>query len=309
MASLYFSAEKSAIQKYKKILETNDVRAFDSFASDSYYKSNMFKYRQSFFEPGTSVSVDLGSPGIEITRKTGDSKEFTVKNVPCIVCNGERKITVTRDITFKKQGLFSYGLESEDVSCPVEQSNTRIDQYPQMDFDRSFRAKIEEKGKDINYHVITKQVLATIYQWKVAWVSKNLDTYMSFYSDDAQITRVTVNEKGKEIKEFLLTKETLRARMEKLNERYEDIVVEVFNPEVVIRNTNNITHIEEIVVEAKFGQLFSGGNGRYRYTDFGNKILRFRNQENQWKIVEESWKPRKAEMAKFREIFPELFKN
>jgi len=300
----YVNARPRAIRLYKKIYQNRDLSAFEEFATASYRQSADYRFRQSYFQDGAEVSIDLSDANIEISYKK-NVDEFTLKKVPFTLKKDSSQVKVLRDVTFKRDGIFNYGLEKEEYPLLDDISPTKNVSKTGIEFSEDLLNEVE-KNLPTNPREITKQILGTINRWKVAWVAKDLDRYMSLYSEYARITRVTVDKYGNKIETNELNKAQLRERMQKLNEKYNAIYVEVYDPRVYI-STENGVRTEELKVEAKFGQLFIGQSGSYRYTDYGNKILKFRHEDNNWKIVEESWQPHKTEMKKLKEIFPEFF--
>ena len=97
-------------------------------------------------------------------------------------------------------------------------------------------------------------------KWQEAWEGKDLETYMSTYSDRALITRVTV--RGGVETEVYLKKGNLRAKMKKLNTMYGDIQVEISNLQV---------NGDRAVADVTFLQKFTGtpaSGTRPAYSDY-----------------------------------------
>jgi len=139
-------------------------------------------------------------------------------------------------------------------------------------------AKIDSK---IDFDAAAK-ILMIIEAWRVAWENEDLDDYLSFYADDAQIVRVTVAQ-GKEFRKYL-SKSTLKEGMERLNKRYRWIDVKISDLE--------LTPQSEIAILAKFLQYFSAGVllDQVTYNDLGFKRLIFKKYGNEWKIAYEDWR-------------------
>lgn len=303
----YSNADERAIQKYQEIYQQLDIKAFEAFVTNDYQDRENYKNHKTYFQENTEISVDLNDPNIEVSYKK-NRDAFVLRRVPFTVKKGYRKIRVFRDITFRRVGLFKYALEDEDYPVVDDASSysggvEKLDLAFQEALQKEMQEKLPTSPRDI-----VKQVLATLNHWKVAWTTGDLDTYMSVYSNDARILRVTVNRYGEIIRRHFLTKAELRKRMEKLYRQYKYILVEIYNPEIIV-DTQYANRIEEIQVVARFEQLYSAGKGVYKYTDFGYKKMRFRYEDEEWKIFEESWEPHKVQMTKLREIFPELFQN
>ena len=120
-------------------------------------------------------------------------------------------------------------------------------------------------------------------KWQAAWEGKDLNTYMSTYSDKALVTRVTVRG-GKETKIYL-TKKQLRSKMKKLNTMYADIQVAISNLQI---NGDRAT------ADVTFLQKFTGtpaSGTRPAYSDYGTKELDLMVDpaDGHWRIYAETW--------------------
>ena len=133
----------------------------------------------------------------------------------------------------------------------------------------------------IDTHLKVRQILG---KWQEAWEGKDLETYMSIYSDRALITRVTVRD-SKET-EIYLKKGELRAKMKKLNTVYSDIQVEISNLQI---------NGDRAVADVTFLQKFTGtpaSGTRPAYSDYGTKKLNLMVDptDGHWRIYAETWK-------------------
>ena len=133
----------------------------------------------------------------------------------------------------------------------------------------------------IDTHLKVRQILG---KWQEAWEGKDLETYMSIYSDRALITRVTVRD-TKET-EIYLKKGELRAKMKKLNTVYSDIQVEISNLQI---------NGDRAVADVTFLQKFTGtpaSGTRPAYSDYGTKKLNLMVDptDGHWRIYAETWK-------------------
>ena len=132
----------------------------------------------------------------------------------------------------------------------------------------------------IDTHLKVRQILG---KWQEAWEGKDLNTYMSIYSDRALITRVTVRG-GKET-EVYLKKGELRDKMKKLNTMYSDIEVEISNLQI---------NGDRAVADVTFLQKFTGtpaSGTRPAYSDYGTKKLNLMVDpaDGHWRIYAETW--------------------
>lgn len=109
----------------------------------------------------------------------------------------------------------------------------------------------------------TRQDLAQfLAKWKSAWESKDLENYMSYYS-----------EKFVSLK---LNKEQWRAYKQNLNEHYQTISVTLSQP-VVFKHNNDVT--------VRMLQAYKSNLKQ----DFGEKTLYLQKEANGYKIIAESW--------------------
>ena len=132
----------------------------------------------------------------------------------------------------------------------------------------------------IDTHLKVRQILG---KWQEAWEGKDLNTYMSIYSDRALITRVTI--RGGEETEVYLKKAELRAKMKKLNTLYSDIEVEISNLQI---------NGDRAVADVTFLQKFTGtpaSGTRPAYSDYGTKKLNLMVDptDGHWRIYAETW--------------------
>ena len=132
----------------------------------------------------------------------------------------------------------------------------------------------------IDTHLKVRQILG---KWQEAWEGKDLNTYMSTYSDRALITRVTI--RGGEETEVYLKKAELRAKMKKLNTMYSDIEVEISNLQI---------NGDRAVADVTFLQKFTGtpaSGTRPAYSDYGTKKLNLMVDptDGHWRIYAETW--------------------
>ena len=133
----------------------------------------------------------------------------------------------------------------------------------------------------IDTHLKVRQILG---KWQAAWEEKDLDTYMSIYSDRALITRVTIHN-GRETSIYL-KKEELRTKMKKLNTLYGEIQVGISNLQI---------NGDRAVADVTFLQKFTGtpaSGTRPAYSDIGTKKLNLMVDptDGHWRIYAETWK-------------------
>ena len=191
--------------------------------------------------------------------------------------------THIRTLTIEKKGFFrrKWKLVNDqvgEISGAIALATTEPESANTMS--RNASGGIFDGNAPLDTQLKVSQVLG---KWQAAWEGKDLNTYMSTYSDKALITRVTVRD-GKETKIYL-TKKQLRAKMKKLNTLYADIQVVISNPQI---NGDRAT------AEVTFLQKFTGtpaSGTRPAYSDYGTKELDLMVDptDGHWRIYAETW--------------------
>ena len=123
--------------------------------------------------------------------------------------------------------------------------------------------------------------------WRAAWERKDVDNYIKWYAEFAEITRVTVTQ-GKEIPETLNVGD-LRRRMSRLAQQYSEIQVGIKNVRI---------EGDRAEADVSFHQTYrsyrpangSSGQNAPAYSDQGRKTLKFVVDESgEWRIYHENW--------------------
>lgn len=110
----------------------------------------------------------------------------------------------------------------------------------------------------------SSKLTAALSQWRKAWESKDMDTYMSFYAEDFKF-------KG-------YNKKRWRRFKERLARKYENIQVNLSTPLLMAHGKNLV---------AKFYQDYRTDS----HGDFGEKTLHLQMDDNgQFRIISESWR-------------------
>lgn len=118
------------------------------------------------------------------------------------------------------------------------------------------------------YQNTNQKLLSWLEKWRQSWETKNLDQYMSHYSDH--------------FKTPFMNKVGWKEYKKDLNERYKIIRVQIDNPII-------LQHEDEVIV--RFIQSYHSDS----HGDFGEKFLYLKNEGGQFKIVNETWKGISAE--------------
>lgn len=139
---------------------------------------------------------------------------------------------------------------------------------------------IQEEGAPIDTQLKLRQILEA---WQTAWERRDVEDYIKWYADFAEIVRVTVVE-GSEIREPL-TVEDLRARMMRLAQKYSDIDIKISNLSI---------EGDRAEADLQFNQTYKAyrdadGQNEIAYSDEGRKTLKFVNENGEWRIYHENW--------------------
>ncbi len=269
------------VMAWKAALETQNLKAY----TDLWDKSTRKKRASSF-----ARAKDLMSQThvVDLTRATytvvpRHKNRHMVDNIQITLQNGGDTIeTHTRTLTVEKKGFFRrrWKLMNDQINVMSDAIALAPD-VPGVD-----TVSGEESGgtfdgnAPVDTHLKVRQVLG---KWQSAWEAKDLKTYISIYSDEAQITRVNVRG-GRETSVYL-TKGQLRSKMKKLNTIYADIQVSISNLQV---------NGDRAVADVKFLQKFTGtpaSGSRPAYSDYGTKKLNLMVDptDGHWRIYAETW--------------------
>ncbi len=266
---------------WKAALEIQDLKAY----TDLWDKSARKKRASSFARAKDLMSqthvIDLA--GATYTAVPRHKNRHVVDNIQVTLQNGGDTIeTHTRSLTVEKKGFFrrKWKLINDQINV-VSDAIALAPDVPGVD-----TVSGEESGgtfdgnAPLDTHLKVRQVLG---KWQSAWEEKDLHTYMSIYSAEAQITRVNV--KGGRETSVYLTKGQLRSKMKKLNTMYADIQVSISNLQV---------NGDRAVADVKFLQKFTGtpaSGSRPAYSDYGTKKLNLMVDptDGHWRIYAETW--------------------
>ena len=269
------------VKAWKAALEIQDLKTY----TDLWDKSARKRRASSFARVRDLMSqthvVDLA--GATYTAVPRHKNRHVVDNIQVTLQNGGDTIeTHTRTLTIEKKGFFrrKWKLINDQINV-VSDAIALAPDVPGID-----TVSGEESGgafdgnAPLDTHLKVRQVLG---KWQAAWEEKDLNTYISIYSDEAQITRVSVRD-GRESSVYL-TKGQLRTKMKKLNTMYADIQVSISNLQV---------NGDRAVADVKFLQKFTGtpaSGSRPAYSDYGTKKLNLMVDptDGHWRIYAETW--------------------
>jgi ketosteroid isomerase-like protein len=269
------------VMAWKAALETQNLKAYTDLWDKSARKKRSSSFRRAKDLMSQTHVVDLtGATYIVVPRH---KNRHMVDNIQITLQNGGDTIeTHTRTLTVEKKGFFRrrWKLMNDQINVMSDAIALAPD-VPGVD-----TVSGEESGgtfdgnAPLDTHLKVRQVLG---KWQSAWEAKDLKTYISIYSDEAQITRVNVRG-GRETSVYL-TKGQLRAKMKKLNTIYADIQVSISNLQV---------NGDRAVADVKFLQKFTGtpaSGSRPAYSDYGTKKLNLMVDptDGHWRIYAETW--------------------
>jgi len=285
--------------KWANALERNNKEAYEKLWEKDARKRNKKHYERvkQLLDKDLKVERDKIKP----VKDFRNENLFYVKEIPVSLTDSGVEVLTYHDLTIEKKGWFTkWKILDDDVyfieedTPPIVQAENSTTRDSINSFNKYTNNSSEAQSKtsqsnsldpiDGNAPLDTKlKISQVIGEWQVAWQEQDLDKYLSKYSDDAIITRVTVKG-GKEFP-IKLTKKEFRKRMEVMNKRYKTIQVKI--------SDLNIDG-DKAVADVEFKQEFIGtpeGNLPI-YSDIGTKTLTFMvdSSDGYWKIYEENWK-------------------
>jgi len=159
----------------------------------------------------------------------------------------------------------SVTLERGSKGCVVVRNNTieKISHYitlnetPLMIFDKVQWQSPEIAKKDAS------DFLNLLGEWKKAWESKDINSYIGFYASDFKFGKMNLS--------------TFKKYKQELAEKYKDIKISLSMPVIFAHNNKVI---------ARFFQDYSSSD----HADFGEKTLYLTKQNGVFKIINEDWR-------------------
>ena len=269
------------VMDWKTALESQNLKAYTALWDKSARKKRAASYARAWELMSQMQIVDLA--GATYTAVPRHKNRHLVDNIQVTLQSGSDIIeTHTRTLTVEKKGFFrrKWKLVNDQVNV-VSDAIALAPDVPGVDtVSGEASGGAFDGNAPIDTHLKVRQVLG---KWQAAWEEKDLKIYMSIYSKEAQIRRVTVRG-GKETSVYL-SKGQLRSKMKKLNSMYAEIQVSISNLQV---------NGDRAVAEVKFLQKFTGipaSGSRPAYSDYGTKKLNLMVDptDGHWRIYSETW--------------------
>ena len=269
------------VTSWQSALRSQNLQAY----TDLWDKSARNKRTSGFSQASALLSqthiIDMSGVGHRMVP--GNKNRYIVDNIQVSLESGGTPIeTHLRTLTIEKKGFFwrNWKLIGDQISAATDAVAVAPDAANSNSVSGEEGGGTFDGKAPIDTHLKVRQVLG---KWQTAWESKDVSTYMSIYSDRAQITRVTVRD-GRETSVYL-TKGQLRSNMEKLNTLYADIQISISNLQV---------NGDHAVADVKFLQKFKGtpaSGSRPAYSDYGTKKLNLMVDpaDGHWRIYGETW--------------------
>ena len=267
---------------WRSALERQDVTAYTNLWDKSARKKRATSFRRAvgLLSQMHIINLENAIYSPVPTRRN----RYIVDQISVTLQDGADVIeTHNRTLTIEKKGFFrrKWKLINDQIG---QESGTMA--LAQTEPSGANTVSGDESGAtfDGNAPLDTQfKVRQILGKWQAAWEEKDLNTYMSIYSDKALITRVTVRD-GEETPIYL-NKKQLRAKMKKLNEMYADIEVGI---------SNLLVNGDRAVADATFLQKFTGtpaDGTRPAYSDIGTKRLNLMIDpaDGHWRIYAETW--------------------
>ena len=267
---------------WKAALETQNVKTYTDLWDKSARKKRASSFRRATDLLSQTHTVDLQYA--TYSPVPTQRNRHLVDGIRVTLQSGSEVIeTHIRTLTIEKKGFFrrKWKLINDqvgEISDAIALATTESESANAMSSNAS--GGIFDGNAPLDTQLKVSQVLG---KWQAAWEGKDLNTYMSTYSDKALVTRVTVRG-GKETKIYL-TKKQLRSKMKKLNTMYADIQVAISNLQI---NGDRAT------ADVTFLQKFTGtpaSGTRPAYSDIGTKELDLMVDpaDGHWRIYAETW--------------------
>lgn len=266
---------------WKTALESQNLKAYTDLWDKSARKKRASSYARTWELMSQMQIVDLA--GATYTAVPRYKNRHVVDNIQVSLQSGGEIIeTHTRTLTVEKKGFFrrKWKLVNDQVNV-VSEAIALASDIPEVDtVSGEASGGTFDGNAPLDTHLKVRQVLG---KWQTAWEVKDLKTYMSIYSEEAQVRRVTVRG-GKETSVYL-SKGQLRSKMKKLNSMYAEIQVSISNLQV---------NGDRAVADVKFLQKFTGtpaSGSRPAYSDYGTKKLNMMVDpaDGHWRIYSETW--------------------
>lgn len=268
---------------WKSALESQNVKTYTDLWDKSARKKRTSSFRRAteLMSQTHIVEIQYATYNPVPTQRN----RYVVDGIRVTLQNGEEIIeTHNRTLTIEKKGFFRrkwkvINDQIGEISGAI--ALKRAEQVSTNTVSGEESGGTFDGNAPIDTHLKVRQILG---KWQDAWEGKDLDTYMSIYSDRALITRVTV--RGGAETEVYLKKGELRAKMKRLNTVYSDIEVEISNLRI---------NGDRAVADATFLQKFTGtpaSGTRPAYSDYGTKKLNLMVDptDGHWRIYAETWK-------------------
>lgn len=268
---------------WKSALEAQNVQTYTDLWDKSARKKRASSFRRAkeLMSQTHIVEIQYATHNPVPTQRN----RYVVDGIRVTLQNGEEIIeTHNRTLTIEKKGFFrrQWKLINDqigEISGAIALS--RAEQVSVNTVSGEESGGTFDGNAPIDTHLKVRQIIG---KWQAAWEGKDLETYMSIYSDKALITRVTV--RGGVETEIYLTKKELRAKMKRLNTVYSDIQVGISNLQI---------NGDRAVADVTFLQKFTGtpaSGTRPAYSDIGTKKLNLMVDptDGRWRIYGETWK-------------------
>ena len=305
------------VQQWKEAVESKQPELYQALW-DSTGRNQNWEQHERALKLFRKERIEADISGLVPRTDLRDDNRQRIERIPVTLYqDGEILVRLYRDLTVERKGVWRrWKLVNDEIrdeldypeateepivqETPVHSANPAASSNPFQNINAtampstakpdstsliSGRAPLDSKLK-------LSQVLG---EWQQAWQGKDLNTYMSKYAEEAEITRVAV--KGGKEYPVQLTKAQLREKMKTLNKQYGRIEVRISNLQI---NGDNA------VADVGFLQEFIGtpaSGSQPAYSDYGTKKLIFmvNPADGLWKIYSESWKLYK-EVPKFPKL-------
>lgn len=269
------------VNAWKTAIEAQNLKAYTNLWDKSARRNRASSFARARDMMSQTHIVNL--VGATYTAVPRPKNRHIVDNIQVTLQNGGEIIeTHTRTLTIEKKGFFrrKWKLMNDQVNVASDVIALAPEAHGVDTVSGEESGGAFDGNAPLDTHLKVRQVLG---KWQAAWEEKDLNTYMSIYSNEAQITRVSV--KGGKETSVYLTKGQLRSKMKRLNTMYAEIQVSISNLQI---------NGDRAVADVKFLQKFTGtpaSGSRPAYSDYGTKKLNLMVDptDGHWRIYSETW--------------------
>ena len=245
---------------YEKVLNFNIAEVESSKNPDKKQTQNNFKnthaknYEKNSASINSNYIIEIKTDGLPLRVRESPT---TTSPIIYRLKNGSKFISVDKPRYDETGGWVRIEYLNGEFGW-ISKTYAKITDFVESEFIDNKFTELKPSPSIDNFNI------DQVNNWIKAWESKNFKLYLSFYSNNFKGTKES-RQSWEESREHSLKK-------------YLTIDIEAKSIHIA-RSGNNI--------KVSFIQLFKSD----KFSDIGNKVLYWENQETGWKIVKEVWSP------------------